>query len=122
MSVTPSTNHTFEIKQGDTAPVLETVLIDNYGNPVDLTSLVSLGIRLVMVGAPFLHVFGDGDYDLGVAEFEADETGVVRYRWQAGDTDVSGTYKLEWVGVWPASQIMTFPSRGYDKVQINSIG
>lgn len=110
----PTTRHTFEIKQGDTAPVLETVLLDGDEEPLDLTSAISVGFTMVLADHPRTRVL-----DYATADFDADTTGTVRYPWQPGDTDVAGTYNIEWTPIFPVIGAMTVPSRGYDTVQVN---
>lgn len=51
-AMNPSTTHEFEIKRGDTGPVLETVLIDGDGLPVDLTSAISVGLTMTLATNP----------------------------------------------------------------------
>jgi hypothetical protein len=55
---------------------------------------------------------------LAACVFVADDTGQVEYAWQTGDTDVSGTYNIEWTVIYPAGLVMTFPSRGFDRVKV----
>lgn len=96
----------FHIKQGDTRPALEAVLMDPEGNPVNLTGAT---VRLHMerkgemiVDAPCIIVDGPA--------------GLVRYQWAVGDTDQPGTYAAEievtdasgGVETWPNSEHWTF--------------
>lgn len=105
------TNH-FEIKQGNTSPFLETVLLDVDG-PVDLTTADHVELRMVLCRHPRTVVLNDV-----VTDFVADATGTVWYEWQTGDTDTPGKYEIEWTVVYPTGLIVTFPSLGHDIVDV----
>lgn len=108
------TTHEFEIKQGDTGPDLSTVLLDGDGQPVDLTSALSVGLSMRLAKHPKTLVLNNV-----TAQFAADATGAVSYEWGASDTAVVGLYHIEWTVVWGDGFIMTFPSCGYDRVRVN---
>lgn len=111
----PSTTHEFEIKRGDTGPVLETVLIDGEGLPVDLTSAISVGLTMTLATNPRTPVLV-----AAACGFAPDTSGAVSYAWSAANTAVVGLYDIEWTVIWPANLVMTFPSRGFDKVRVNA--
>ena len=114
-AMNPSTTHEFEIKRGDTGPVLETVLIDGDGRPVDLTSAISVGLTMTLATNPRTPVLV-----AAACGFAPDTSGAVSYAWSAANTAVVGLYDIEWTVIWPANLVMTFPSRGFDKVRVNA--
>lgn len=91
----------FTIKQNDTSPALQASLQDYAGAAV---SLVGASVRFhmkgldgsVVVDAPMVVVS-----DIG---------GVVRYNWQAADTDTVGTYYAEFEIAYLDGSIETFPN------------
>lgn len=111
--------HEFEIKVGNTLPVLATTLqtgATRTPEPIDLTSAISVGLTMALHEHPKTKVI-----DMGSADFVADATGTVSYPWQPGDTDLAGLYDIEWTIVFPGGNVMTVPSCGFDKVRINPL-
>lgn len=106
------TNH-FEIKQGDTSPQLETQLIDGDGVLLDLTDAISVTLSMTGCQHPRTQVLVNA-----AAEFTADATGTVWYEWQAANTAVVGKYDIEWTVNFPLGGVMTFPSKGFDTVEV----
>ncbi|AVO37398.1 BppU family phage baseplate upper protein [Pukyongiella litopenaei] len=75
----------FYIKQGDTRPALEAVLMDAKGNPVDLTGATAR-----------LHLARNGKVVVDAPCIIVDApAGLVRYQWAVGDTDQPGAYAAE---------------------------
>jgi len=103
----------FEIKQGDTAPALETILYGGDDGPLDLTNADDVAIRMALCEYPFTVKL-----NLVSVTFAPDTSGAVSYQWQAGDTDDVGVYDLEWVATFPGAQSMTVPSSGFDTVVV----
>lgn len=114
MSPTPApvrTNY-FEIKQGDTRPLLATTL--RMGKtPLDLTG--ATGVLLTMVGCSYPNT---KVLDLVTVDFIADATGSVSYDWAQGGTAEAGEFDIEWTVVWPGGFHETVPSGGYDRVKV----
>jgi len=106
----------FTIKRNDLLPVLEAVLKDADGQPVNLTDAVSCAFHMRLESDQSMTV------EDGVCSFDADRlTGKVLYAWAAGDpvdTAVEGTYLGEFEITWPASKIQTYPSIGYIDIEI----
>lgn len=103
---------TFEIKQGDREPAIRGTITDEAtvtdelpdGEAIDLTGCtVEFRFRAERKGSQLRG---------GAASIVGDPTaGVVKYEWAAGDTDVAGTYKGEFIATRTAdSHERTFPS------------
>lgn len=103
----------FEIKEGDTSPFLSTVLLDGDGTPLDLTDAILVTLTMAMCEHPRTVVL-----DAVAAEWNATAAGEVWYEWNPIDTDVPGTYNIEWTVTYPLGMILTIPSKGYDKVEV----
>ena len=100
---------TFVIKRNDTSPSIQGTCKDADGNAVDITGAT---IRFHMIDA-------DEDLIVDAAATIADGTGgVVRYDWQAADTDVAGAYQAEFEVTYSDATVESFPSRGFIGVQI----
>lgn len=99
-----------EMKQGDLRPRYRVQLTSD-GNPVDLTT--ATGVRFLMKVGTTGALLVDG-----VATIVDAATGIVEYAWVAGDTDVSGTYNIEFEVNWGGEK-QTFPSSGYFTLTIN---
>jgi hypothetical protein len=80
-------SHDFYIKQGDTSPALEAVLVDEDGDPVDLTGS-TCRFRMMQYGRDELAI------DNGV-ELIDPEAGEVAYQWTAADTETPGDFRGE---------------------------
>jgi len=113
MSITGVRSNTFEIKQGDNSPFLETTLLDGEGVALDLTDATTVTLSMTPCEHPRTPVL-----DNVAADFDADATGSVWYEWQAGDTDVAGRYNIEWTVIYPSGLHLTIPSKGYDIVEV----
>lgn len=104
-----------EIKKNNLLPIMTSTLTSN-GNPVDLTTAVSVKFIMVAEGtAP-----GGSPKINAAAAFDADRTsGRVSYSWAGTDTDTAGIYRAEWEVMWPGSKKQTFPGRNYLTVLIS---
>lgn len=103
----------FEIKQDDTLPRLETVLIDGEGVPLDLTTALDVTLSMTLCGHPRTVVLAHVS-----ADFSPDPSGEVWYDWQTGDTAVTGLYDIEWTVTFVGAVSLTVPSKGYDTVEV----
>lgn len=91
----------FTIKQNDTSPALQATLKD-YADVV--ISLIGASVRFhmkdlsgsIVIDAPMTITNASG--------------GVVRYNWQAADTDTAGTYSAEFEVTYSDLSIETFPN------------
>lgn len=91
----------FTIKQNDTSPALQATLQDYAGTAINL---VGASVRFhmksldssIVVDAPMTITNAAG--------------GVVRYNWQAADTDLAGTYSAEFEVTYSDASIETFPN------------
>lgn len=101
------------LKRNDTAPSFTATCTDSAGDAVDITGAT---IRFHMVGpAPSSAVKVDA-----AATIVSGAAGTVRYDWQTGDTDTSGSYKAEVEVTFTDSTIRTFPTSNYSIVRIVS--
>lgn len=99
----------FSIKQNDTSPALLATLKDFEGDAINLT------------GASVLFHMKDlnGTMKISQAMTITNATlGLVRYDWQAGDTDTVGTYYVEFQVTYSDSSVETFPNNGNKVVSV----
>ena len=103
----------FTIKRNDLLPVLEAVLKDADGQPVDLTDAVSCAFHMRLESDQSMAI------EDGVCSFDADRlTGKVIYAWVTDDTGTEGTYLGEFEVTWPTSKLQSYPSIGYIDIVI----
>lgn len=101
------------IKRNDLEPAFEVVLLD--GNiPVDLTSVVSV---LFLMHNRRLGIKASGPMVVADQSIP-DNRGIVRYDWQSGDTDTSGSFNAEIQVTWPTGRQQTFPANQYVVVDV----
>lgn len=93
---------TFYIKQNDTSPAIQATLKDPDGTVVNLAGS---SVRFHMADMA-------GTIKVDTTATIVDNDGVVRYSWQAGDTDTAGLYKAEFEVTYADSTIETFPNEG----------
>lgn len=103
---------TFYIKEGDTSPELQATLKDAEGSAIDLTG-ASARFHMRAPGAAAAAV------DAAATVVTA-ASGIVKYTWIAGDTDVAGRYEAEFEITFGDGSIESFPNRGYIPVRISS--
>lgn len=107
----------YELKRGDRRPYFRVQLkVTDPLNPpnmipADLTD--AIGVKFLMKTAVGALVVNDPGF------FIDRPTGVVEYRWAAGDTDVSNpNYQMEVEVDWGAGEVQSFPSTGYFPISI----
>lgn len=94
----------FFIKKGDTYPNITTLLSDEAG-PVNLTGctvdfiMSQAGVNNLMIDSPAVVL----------DQNQVPNVGKCYYVWQTTDTDVEGTYNVEWRVTFPSGKIATFP-------------
>lgn len=103
---------TFYVKQNDTSPSMLATLQDASGNAVDVTA-ATIRFHLRPISSNTVKV------DEAATIVTADE-GIVRYDWQAADTDTIGSYQAEFEVTYADATIETFPNDGYIRVEIIS--
>ena len=102
----------FYLKTGDTSPEFQVTLKDADGDAVDLT------------GATVVFNMNDEDgnqvVDRGACTLVTAASGIVKYSWQAADTDEAGYFEAEFEVTYTDSSVETFPNRGYLAVHISA--
>jgi uncharacterized protein YfaS (alpha-2-macroglobulin family) len=91
----------FTIKQSDTSPALQATLKSADGSTINLNGCT---VRLHMKDL-------DGAVVIDSAMTVTNAAGgVVRYNWQAADTDTAGTYSAEFEVTYSDLSVETFPN------------
>lgn len=101
----------FTIKQNDTSPTFDIVVMTGLQEVVDLTGFT----------APEFHMWNRRTKTLvvdGTATVPDPLSGLVRYSWVAADTDVAGLYEAEFQLTNPSGGILSIPNDGYYLVEI----
>lgn len=102
--------NTFYIKQNDTSPALQITCQDYNENSVNVAgSTVRFHMRNKATGVATVDEAGsvvDG------------ANGVVKYTWQAGDTDTVGTFQGEFEITYSDNTVETFPNNGFITVVV----
>jgi len=99
----------FYIKQNDTAPAIEVVLIDSNGRARSLTQASTIKFNMSTDT-------GNSVVTLGTGAIVNSDRGIVSYTWQTGDTANAGVHDAEFQVTYTNGQIETFPNAGYIKV------
>lgn len=100
----------FILKQGDTSPSLSASLTNASGTALDLRGAT---VRLFAADA-------SGQLALNKLMTITDAIGgVCRYDWVEGDTDVAGTYRVEFKVTYTDETVETVPNSGFVTLVIN---
>lgn len=102
----------FFIKQHDTGPDMEYVLLDEDGAPIDVTGATVT-----------FHMQDDSGVEKiidGVVTLTTPASGVVTYEWQDGDTDQSGMFFADFLITFAGGQRRTSPNPGWITVIVSS--
>jgi hypothetical protein len=103
----------FTIKRNDLLPVLEAILKDADGNPVDLTNATACDFHMRLESTQAMKITD------GSCTFDADRlTGKVSYPWTGTDTDTEGVFLGEFSVTWTGGKEQSFPSTGYINIEI----
>ena len=91
----------FTVGQGDLLPAISAQLVDENGDPVDLTDATCK-----------FHMSKGGVVKVdAAATIVTPATGIVRYDWVTADTDEAGEYDAEWeVTYTTGTKPLTFPN------------
>jgi hypothetical protein len=100
----------FYIKKNDTSPAILATLKDADDIPVNLNG-ASVRFHLRTISSRTVKVDE-------AAAVVASEDGLVRYDWQAQDTDVIGSYQAEFEVTYSDASVETFPNDGYIRVEV----
>lgn len=100
------------MKAGDTAPVVRATLLDENGDPVNLTGATVKFVMASTTTPRTVHI----DEAATLADAA---NGAVEYPWAEGDTALAaGAYVAEFEVVFASGEVQTFPTDGYVDVQI----
>ncbi len=100
----------FTIKRGDTLPFIEATLRSESGAPVNLTA-ASVLFKMKKPGSNAVLISR-------ACTITDAANGVVRFIWQAGDTDTIGNYSAEFEATFFDGSVETFPNDGYVTVRV----
>lgn len=106
---------TFTIKRGDTSPAIAYRLIGADGLAKDISGYND--VEFYMRETEDLNVVVQGNV-AGNVEVTDAANGEVKYDWQAGDTDLAGSYQAEWQVTYGDGSVETFPNNSYIEVEI----
>ncbi len=111
----------FDIKRGDTLPILEGVVKDDKGNPLDLGGCtVTFAVR--KVGKTVALIDAPATIVNAAAPVGDPDRGRVQYIWRTGDTGTllgAGSFEGEFqVRQADATKIGTAPGDGYIDIQV----
>ena len=94
----------FYIKQGDTLPIFAVQLLDDNGNPIDLSgSTVQLWVEGIGVNPKNMTIYNDA---------------VVTYQFSKEETKNFGTYVAEIRIIYNNGDIITLPTIGSIKIHV----
>jgi len=100
---------TFNLKQNDTEPSIQGLLLTEDGEPVDV-SLAT--VRFHMRDATGTVVIDEAATIINGA------AGIVEYAWTASDTQTAGIFEAEFEVTYEDGGIETFPNVGYEEIII----
>ncbi len=102
----------FYIAQGDTLPAISATLLQEDGEPANLT-----GAAVVFRMKNIEQSVRISARVIGTATIVEAGAGKVRYDWKPGETAIAGLYLAEWV-VTIGGAVSTYPNSRYLLVQI----
>jgi hypothetical protein len=97
------------MKQGDTMPALRAMLVED-DNEFNLSEY-TVTMKMKLANADSLTV------DDSVT-IEQPDRGIVTYDWNSGDTEMNGTYNIEFVAEHNDGNKLSFPNNGFGRVYI----
>lgn len=100
----------FTIKRGDTLPFIEATLRSENGTPVNLAGATVL-FKMKKPGSNAVLI------NRACTITDA-ANGVVRFAWQAGETDTIGNYSAEFEATFFGGSVETFPNDGYVTIRV----
>ncbi len=105
-------HYDFKIKQGDTLPVIESLLTDSAGAAIDLTTATVVTFRMRTKDGGTLALAGSATI------LTPATAGRVRYTWNVADTLTPGEYEADWHITFSGGGTATFPNGSYLRVLI----
>jgi hypothetical protein len=100
----------FTIKRTGLTPAFEEHLLDARGGHLKMSDAATVAFRMRAVGSDILTVNA-------AAEVVNASRGLVRYVWQAGDTDAPGVYDAEFI-VTDGEDLRVLPSSTFFRIEI----
>jgi hypothetical protein len=107
----------FKMKRGDQSPTIKYQLLDDQGDPVDITGFQE--VRFLMRPKTESTLTVDADTNSGVTVTDA-ANGVVQYEWASGDTDTPGSFEAEWEVTFSGGDKETFPNHDFIDIYITA--
>ena len=103
----------FYIKVGNTGPDLQVELLDEDGEPIDITdySTIKFSMRDKRTGAVIVDAVAAGEVTVN--------PGVIKYEWVVANTAIAGEYEGEFEVVMRSTQIINFPNKGFISILIS---
>lgn len=99
----------FYLKQNDTSPAIRAQLADQNDVPINITGAT----------VKFLMRLGTASPKVNASATIIDAvSGIVRYDWQAADTDTNGNFSGEFEVTFSGGSVETFPNDGYFSIVI----
>lgn len=100
----------YTVKQNDTLAAIQATLTGADGVVVDLTNASSVRFHLSSPGGALKFS--------GVCTIVNALLGIVRYAWQASDTDTAGTFYADFRVVFLNGSVLSFPNDSYLTVAV----
>jgi hypothetical protein len=97
------------LKTGDTWPAFVATLEEN-GGPLDLTGAAGVTLRMASDNVSLT--------DLACTIVGSPVNGVVKYEWQAGDTDTPGTYVVDFLIDFGTGKLQSAPNDSEKEIVI----
>ena len=100
----------FNLKKGDTSPLMLSTLKSSDGTVIDLSN-TSVLFEMKLTSRTDVKISA-------AAQFIEPDLGTVRYSWAATDTQHSGWYKAEFKVTYQDNTIETFPNENFFWVNV----
>lgn len=107
----------FNIKVGDTLPLLQATLTDGAGNAINVSGANGVSFRMRKSDGP-AHVYKAE----GAADLTTDgSNGQVEFAFSAADTDTEGEFYGEFVIDWGGGDIQTIPNDDFLRIIVRDV-
>lgn len=103
---------------GDLLPVVDATLLNEHGDPVDLSLASSVGVHVRATGAATPFIVG-ASCAFSAATPGAPSCGHVTYAWAASAVPTqAGLYEVQFRAWFPASKSLTVPNPGFQALMV----